>query len=187
MDKATYADMRGDPSEFEALWLRSVGLLEGSELSGQLCFQPEETVSRGEYLVMVMELAGIEPEKGELECGFADHEQTPEWMVPYLCSALRHGIVRGTNKPEGLCFCPDAPITQAQAAVIAQNILHLESDEEQAVFAQDNAVPTWAASSLDCLAQAGISLSSAVTEPMTRRDTACMLYQISKLLPASDS
>lgn len=187
MDKATYADMRGDPCEFEAMWMRNTGLLEGSELTGQLCFRPEETVSRGEYLVMVMELAGIAPEQGELECGFADHEQTPEWMVPYLCSALRHGIVRGTNTPEGLCFCPDAPITQAQAAVMAQNILNLDSNAEMAVFAQDDAVPTWAASSLDCLSQAGVSISSAVTEPMNRRDTACMLYQISKLLPMDNS
>lgn len=187
MDKATYADMRGDPSEFEAMWMRNVGLLEGSELTGQLCFHPEETVSRGEYLVMVMELAGMEPEQGELKCGFADQEQTPEWMIPYLCSALRHGIVRGTNTPEGLCFCPDAPITQAQAAVIAQNILQLDSNEELAVFAQDDAIPTWAASSLDCLSQAGVSISSAVTEPMTRRDTACMLYQISKLLPEDNT
>lgn len=187
MDKATYADMRGDPSEFEALWLRSVGLLEGSQLTGQLCFYPEETVSRGEYLVMVMELAGIEPENGELECTFADRDETPEWMMPYLCSALRHGIVRGTNGPDGLCFCPNTPITQAQAAVIAQNILQLDANDELAVFAQDDAVPTWAANSLDCLAQAGITLSSSVTEPMTRRDTACMLYQISKLLPEQNS
>jgi len=183
MDKATYADMQGDPSEFEAMWMRNRGLLEGSELTGQLCFHPEETVSRGEYLVMVMELAGMEPDMGELECSFADREKTPEWMVPYLCSALRHGIVRGAKTPEGLCFCPDAPITQAQAAVIAQNILQLDSNEEMAVFAQDDAIPTWAASSLDCLAQAGITITPAVTEPMTRRDTACMLYQISKLLP----
>ena len=183
MDKATYADMQGDPGEFEAMWMRNTGLLEGSELTGQLCFYPDNIVTRGEYLVMVMELAGMEPDTTELACSFADYEQTPEWMAPYLCTALRHGIVRGTNTPEGLCFCPDAPITQAQAAVIAQNILQLDSSEELAVFAQDDAIPTWAANSLDCLSQAGISFSSTVTEPMNRRDTACMLYQISKLLP----
>ncbi len=187
MDKATYADMQGDPSEFEAMWMRNTGLLEGSELTGQLCFHPDEIVSRGEYLVMVMELAGMEPDTAELECSFADYAQTPEWMAPYLCTALRHGIVRGANTPEGLCFCPDAPITQAQAAVIAQNILQLDSSEEMAVFAQDDAIPTWAASSLDCLSQAGISFSPAVTEPMNRRDTACMLYQISKLLPEDNA
>lgn len=187
MDKATYADMQGDPGEFEAMWMRNTGLLEGSELSGQLCFHPDNIVTRGEYLVMVMELSGMEPDATALECSFADYDQIPEWMAPYLCSALRHGIVRGTNTPEGLCFCPDAPITQAQAAVIAQNILQLESSEEMAVFAQDDATPTWAASSLDCLSQAGISFSSAVTQPMNRRDTACMLYQISKLLPENNT
>ncbi len=183
MDKATYADMQDDPNQFEALWLRSTGLYQGAEISGQLCFQPEDSVSRGEYLVMVMDLAGVEAEQGDLACSFADWEETPDYLTSYLCSALRHGIIRGTPSEAGLCFCPDAPITQAQAAVIAQNILKLDSEASQAVFALDDAVPTWAAGSLDCLAQAGIPLQSAVTEPMTRRSTACMLYELSKLLP----
>ena len=182
-DKAAYADMRGDPCEFEALWLRSTGLMDGAQVTGHACFYPNASVSRGEYLVMVMTLAGVEPEDGALECSFADKDATPDWVQPYLCSALRRGIVRGIAGADGsLCFCPDAPITQAQAAVMAQNILQLDGDPASAVFALDDAVPTWAASSLDCLAQAGIDISASVTAPMTRRDTACMLYQLSKLL-----
>lgn len=181
-DKAAYADMQDDPSAFEAMWLRSTGLMEGSAVNGHACFHPEETVSRGEYLVMVMELCGISPDTGATETGFADNAATPQWLKPYVCSALRRGIVRGTGTEAGLCFCPDAPITQAQAAVIAQNILELESDPASAVFAQDDSVPVWAAGSLDCLQQAGVDISACVTAPMTRRDTACMLYQLSKLL-----
>lgn len=181
MDKATYADMRGDRAEFEALWMRSTGLMQGDQVTGQLCFRPDENVSRGEYLVMAMELAGIEPEQDEMQSTFSDADETPQWMQPYLLGALRRGIIRGVRGPEGLCFCPRAPITQAEAAVIAQNILGLETDGTQTVFAGDDAVPTWASASLDALAQAGVTLSG-VNESMTRRDAACMLYQISKLL-----
>ncbi len=182
MDKATYADMKGDSREFEALWMRSTGLLEGSQVTGQLCFCPEETVTRGDYLVMLMTLAGIAPEEADVASTFADADATPQWMQGYLCSALRRGIIRGVNGPDGLCFCPHAPITQAQAAVIAQNILKLDTDSASAVFARDDAVPTWAGSSLDALTQAGVTLPTAATAPMNRRDTASMLYQISKLL-----
>ncbi len=181
MDTATYADMAGDPNEFEALWMRASGLMEGSQVTGRLCFRPEETVSRGEYLVMTMALAGLAPEEGT-QCVFADADQTPEWMQGYLCSALRQGVIRGIRRADGLCFCPQNPITGAQAAVIAQNILKLDADETKTVFADSNTVPAWAAHSMDALRQAGISLPSNATAPMTRRDAACMLYRMSRLM-----
>ncbi len=181
LDKATYADMDGDGAEFEAIWMRSTGLMQGDQVTGQLCFRPDETVSRGEYLVMAMTLAGIRPGAEDTVCTFADAEQTPEWMRPYLCCALRRGIIRGIRQPEGLCFCPHAPVTQAQAAVIARNILGLEGSGEHTVFASGDAAPAWAQESVDALAQAGVTLSDSGVE-MTRRATACMLYQISKLL-----
>lgn len=181
MDAAAYADMTGDPNEFEALWMRSTGLMEGSQVTGQLCFHPEETVSRGEYLVMAMALSGMKPEDGT-KCTFADSEQAPEWMQGYLCSALRQGVIRGMRRADGLCFCPQNPITGAQAAVIAQNILKLDADDTRTVFADDNAIPAWAASSMDALRQAGITLPANAAAPMTRRDCACMLYRMSRLM-----
>ncbi len=181
MDKATYADMDGDAAQFEALWLRSTGLLQGDQVTGKLCFRPDETVSRGEYLVMAMELAGVRPEACDAECTFTDAGDAPGWMQPYLSCALRRGIVRGIRRAEGLCFCPHAPVTQAQAAVMTQNLLGLEAPEGQSVFASDDAVPAWARRAVDALGQAGVSLRG-TDAPMTRRDTACMLYQISKKL-----
>ena len=180
MDKATYADMQGDRAEFEALWMRSSGLLEGSEVTGHLCFRPEETVTRAEYLVMVMKLADIAPET-DAEPTFCDSDAAPAWMRGYLCSALRRGIVQGIRRPEGLCFCPHAPVTQAEAAVIARNILDLEFPDSSSVFAGD-AVPAWAGPSVAALAEAGIPLRGEADAPLTRRDAACMLYQISRLL-----
>ena len=180
MDRAAYADMRGDRAEFEALWLRSSGLLEGGEVSGHLCFRPEQTVSRGEFLTMAMDLAGIAPDT-DTEPTFCDSGAAPEWMRGYLCGALRRGIVRGVRKPEGLCFCPHAPVTQAEAAVIARNILGLEADDASTVFAGSD-VPAWAGPSVQALASAGIPLTAGPDAPMTRRDAACMLYQISRLL-----
>ena len=180
VDRATYADMQGDSAEFEALWLRSSGLLRGGEVAGRLCFRPEQTVSRGEFLTMAMELADIAPET-DAASTFCDSDAAPAWMRPYLCSALRRGIVRGVKRPEGLCFCPHAPITQAEAAVIARNILDLAPPDSSSVFAGDS-VPAWAGPAVSALAGAGVPLRGSPDAPMTRRDTACMLYQISKLL-----
>ena len=181
MDRATYADMDGDGAQFEAMWLRSTGLLQGDRVAGKFCFRPEEPVSRGEFLAMTMELAGVRPTEDDAECTFADADSAPEWMRPYLACALRRGIVRGIRCGSRLCFCPDAPVTQAQAAVIAQRLLGLEGGGEHAVFAAGDAVPAWAREAVDALSQAGVPLQEA-DAPMTRRDTACMLYRISKLI-----
>ena len=180
MDKAAYADMEGDPNEFEALWLRNTGLMGGAEVSGHACFYPEQTVSRGEYLVMVMELCDMPPEEGT-QSTFADSAETPKWMQPYLCSALRRGIIQGEMRDDALCFCPNEPVTQAQAAVMVQNILKLDIDPAADVFAPEGNVPVWAESSLRCLSQAGMEFPSA-DAPLTRRDAACMLYRLSQLI-----
>ena len=180
MDRATYADMRGDSAEFEALWLRSSGLLAGGEVSGHLCFRPEQTVTRGEFLAMAMDLANIAPDYFA-EAAFCDSDAAPLWMRGYLCSAQRRGIVQGVRRPEGLCFCPHAPVTRAEAAVMARNILDLDPPDSSSVFA-DDAVPAWAGPSVAALARAGIPLRGAADAPLTRRDAACMLYRMSKLL-----
>lgn len=183
VDKAAYADMQGDTDEFEALWLRSTGLYSGQEISGQLCFAPEQTLTRGEFLAMAMGMAGIEPEQGELEVKLADYDETPEWLKPYLVSALRCGIVRGTPSEDGLRFCGSDPVTGAQAAVMLQNILHLQQPEDSTVFASEHSVPAWAMQSVQALSQAGLTLSGDCAAPLTHRQAACLLYEASTLLP----
>ena len=130
---------------------------------------------------MAMTLADISPTPEDAVCTFADADSAPEWMRPYLACAMRRGIVRGIRRPEGLCFCPHAPVTQAQAAVMAQRILGMEDGGTSAVFASDSAVPAWAQRAVGALREAGVRLSGEDV-PLTRRDTACMLYQLSSLL-----
>ena len=180
-DRDAYADMDGDAAEFEAQWMRATGLMQGDRVTGRLCFRPDAPVSRGEYLVMSMTLAGVKPEACDAQCAFADAEAAPEWMRPYLSCALRRGIVQGVRRDEGLCFCPNDGVTRAQAAVIARNLLGLEGSGDREVFAADGSVPAWARDAVDALAGAGVVLPDS-DAPMTRRDTACMLYQISKIL-----
>lgn len=181
-DKETYADMQGDVNEFEALWLRSTGLYEGSEVAGQLCFNPDHSVTRGEFLAMAMDLAGLKPETGDLQAQFADFDQTPQWVQPYLTAALRCGIVTGSQDAAGLRFRSQDPVTGAEAAVMLQNILKLDTAEDAAVFAPETAVPAWAMSSLQALNGAGFAFASDCTADLTRRDAACMLYRAKTLL-----
>lgn len=176
-DKTTFTDMAGDPDQFVAMWLKEQGIYGGETLAGNLYFHPDDTVTRGEFLVMVMDLLEISPETEELVSGFADESDTPEWMRPYIISALRSGIVSGVNSADGLVFRPTAELTRAEAAVMVNNILGLSGDNALSVFSADGDVPAWARSAVSALSEADVlNTSGSYLEPITMRECARLLY-----------
>ena len=116
-DAQTFADLDRD-DQFEAIWMREAGLFGGELISERLSFGPDQSVSRGDFLAMVMKLEGIDPEIGLQVSGFADAEDAAAWLRPYLASALRRGLIQGDATPDGLVFRPNQPITQAEAAAL---------------------------------------------------------------------
>ncbi len=185
-EKSVYADMDGDPDAFSAMWLREEGIFTGASVGGQLCFSPDEAVSRGEFLVMVMKLVEAEAAESAVSTGFADEAETPAWLRPYLVSALRGGMISGVSEGDGVLFLAQEDMTRAEAAVMVQNILKLPGADAAQVFSQeDSAVPAWAAKAAAALVQAGVSLElTDELQPLTRRDAAGLLYDIHALIEA---
>ena len=173
-DSRTFADLDGTQDQFEAMWTRTAGLCSGRSIGGTLCYGGQENVSRSEFLVMAMKLGGVPVEESLTVSGFADAQDAPAWLQPYLSSAMRRGIVRGTAAEEGLVFLPNEPITAEQAASILQNIWKLP------VSAATADTSDWTADALRALAEAGIPMKDA-EETLTRLDAARLFYQINKL------
>lgn len=178
--KATYSDMVDDPDQFEAMWLKDEGVFAGETIAGELCFNPDKTVTRGEFLVMTMRSLGIEADDAALTSGFADENRMPEWLRSYVVSAFRSGIVNGVNSDAGLVFRADAGLTKAEAAVIVQNILDLPA-AQSAAATDEQTLPAWCAASIIALRSNGIYDCTNAAEPMSRREVACLLYQVSRL------
>ena len=177
-DKAMYQDLSGDSLAYTAMWLKDRGVYTGKRIAGNLCFEPEGTLTRGEFLVMAMKLLGAEPESARLTSGFADESKTPAWMRPYIVSAFKSGMVSGVTSPDGMVFRPSSNLTRAEAAVMLQNILDLPQSQEAAVFSEDCAVPVWAQASVSALESAGISIPVTTSaENLTRREAAELLYE----------
>ena len=177
-DKAMYQDLAGDTLAYTAMWLKDRGVYTGKRIAGNLCFEPEGTLTRGEFLVMAMKLLGAEPESARLTSGFADESKTPAWMRPYTVSAFKSGMVSGVTSPDGMVFRPSSNLTRAEAAVMLQNILDLPQSQEAAVFSEDCAVPVWAQASVSALESAGISIPVTTSaENLTRREAAELLYE----------
>ncbi len=179
-DRTTFADLVGDRDQFYAMWLREQGLYSGQTLSGTLLFQPEQPVSRGEFLVMAMKLLGFEPEEETLSTGFADEEETPVWLRPYLVSALRAGLITGVASPEGLVFRHAAAVTQAEAAVMLDHMLGLSNRQTVPVFHDDD-LPAWAGDAVSCLSECGVHGLDQPSKSLAMRQVAALLYQVHQL------
>ena len=181
-DVRQYADTMGENCRFTAEWMRNTGLFEGEKVNGQLCFGPEKTVSREEFLAMVVQMLEI-PTKDTPETQLP--ADTPNWMKPYLAAALRAGLTAGL--PESTET--GAPITGAETAVVLQNALALTVDQqalETVAEEQPEEVPAWAAASLTVMAENGIVLTA--DQPMTRAEVAQVLYgayQLSATAPGT--
>ena len=187
-DRAMYQDLSGDSLAYTAMWLKDKGVYTGKRIAGNLCFEPESTLTRGEFLVMAMKLLGAEPESARLTSGFADENQTPAWMRPYIVSAFKSGMISGVTSPGGMVFRPESNLTRAEAAVMLQNILQLPQPQEAAVFAEDSAVPVWAQASVSALNEAGIIIPVTTSaENLTRREAAELLFECWTLCQARET
>ncbi len=172
-DSKQYKDTVGLPCRFEAEWMKNTGLFTGEKISGQSCFQPEKSVSRGEFLAMTVKALDIPTDDFD---DSAIPTDTPQWLKPYLAAALRAGLTDGI--PEMDTF--QEPVTGAEAAVMLQNALDLSLAEET-VFEEE--LPQWAALSVCAMTQNGVEVSA--NDPLTRGDAAQMLYRISQLAPTA--
>lgn len=116
---AVFADMEGDPQEFEALFLRNEGVFSGERIGGVLCFCPDKPVSEQEFLMMLMALTGLEPET----------EATGGWFAPWQAAALRAGLPTENR----------ALFTGADAAAVTDCLLELPGETVAACFSGDSA------------------------------------------------
>jgi len=184
-DKRVYADLENDDALFTAMWMKEEGLFSGTTIAGHLCFSPDTPVSRGEFLVMTMQVVGANADTAELHSGFVDEASAPVWMQPYIVSALSNGMIAGSRQDNQMVFRPNDAMTQAEAAMMLQNILQLPGSSVQAVISMetDSSVPVWAESAAAALCSAGIELDLTSDHALvTRSDAARMLYQVNCLM-----
>ena len=163
-DSRQYQDTVGEDCRFTAEWLRSTGLFTGEQVGDEICFQPEKTVTRGEFLSMLVNLLEIPVEEVD----------APQWVQPYLDAAIRSGLVTGWQQES---FNMDEAVTGAEAAVALQNALDLSAGHEEMTYGEE--APVWAAASLAVMAANGMELQA--EEALTRAEVSQMLYQVSRM------
>ncbi len=173
-DSRQYTDTVGMNCRFEAEWLKNTGLFTGESISGENCFFPEKTVSRGDFLAMAVKTLDIPLENGDYTGIPAD---VPMWLKPYVGAALRSGLLEGWPQSETGSWDMNSPITGAEAAVLLQNALDLTLEET--AVSENQEIPVWAADSLAVMSQYGLEMEC--NTALTRAQAAEILYQINTL------
>ncbi|MBR2047264.1 MAG: cadherin-like domain-containing protein [Oscillospiraceae bacterium] len=166
-----YSDTAGLPCRFSAEWLRQTGIFSGERLSGQLCFSPEQEVTRGQFLAMLMETLRMPVDHSQGERQFL--EDAPPWLRPYLAAALRAGII--TSDPEAAPFRSDDPISGREAREMIRLALGYALPT---ALTGTGAIAAWAS---DALPVEMLEMLPSGQTPLTRAEAAQVLYALSQL------
>ena len=154
-----YADTEGTDCCFSAQWMRSTGIFSGESLAGELCFQPEKKVTRGEFLTMVVKTLGVPLEENPEPKTLSAY---PKWLRPYAAAALRSGLTdRGVWQTED--WDSEMPASNQEAAELLCAALDLEGEDLSQVLAEKEIA----------LPEEG---------DLTRAQAANALYRLSKLV-----
>ena len=124
--------------------------------TGNMHFEPEETMTRGMVVTVLGKISGIETE-GYYERTFTDVDPQ-EYYGPYVKWASDCGLVQGNG--DGT-FSPEDPITREQMAVIMMHYadfegIYLEDKNEAAEFADASLIDDWAEASVRRAQVAGL-------------------------------
>ncbi len=178
----TFNDMSGSPYYNAALTMVESGIMSGTQVGADVYFYPEDTVTRGEFVVMTMHALGMEKVTDVATTRFADDADIPEYMKDYVAAAYELGYIKGINTEKGVCFEANRAITRAEAAVFLGSILDVSTPTVLPTFADSADVPAWAAPSLYSVNAIGVmntldgNISAA--EVVTRADAAQILTNL---------
>jgi len=115
-------------------------------------FQPDRSVTRAEFTVMLMNV--LKPQSEGVILTFADKTNIGEWAQKAVAQAVEAGIITGY---EDGSFRPDAEITRLEMAFMLAKVTGQSSETQSATgFADDSEIPVWAKSSIAYLKQTSI-------------------------------
>ncbi len=186
----TYADTQDSAAATAAQHLAEAGIFTGAKIGDQYYFEPDKSVSRSEFLAMVMETAGRDV-TGVTMTGFCDDESIPTWAKAYAAAGVADGIVQGRTTAEGVAFQGEKPISFNEAATVLDRVLDLGDVELDVWYADREEVPSWAAQAVGnmeavSVLSAGSFGSATMERAVTRADAAQMLSAAKTLLDGEE-
>ena len=151
-----FTDMLRHKDHNDAVKAANYNIMSGVFVDGKLCFSPESTPTKAEFLAMALKASGSNGKVYVSNTGFDDDSDIPSNLKKYVAYAVNEGIISGTKTEQGVFFYPNSPITRAEAAVIVSNIINAESYKEKTNFKDLSDIPSWAEEDIMSLAEMNI-------------------------------
>jgi len=145
-DNLYYADLDGHMCAAAAMRLTEDGIFSGSSVGGVNFFSPDQSMTRGEFLVCAMRAAGYGDLTPTSLPMFANASDIPDYLSGYLAAAYRDGIVHGGVDTSGnTVFDHSETISRAEAAVLLYRLFDIDTPVAVPVFSaeEEAALPAW--------------------------------------------
>ncbi len=144
-----FSDIAGHWAEASIQQAVSMGMVKGYTDG---TFQPNQTVTRAEFAVMLMNV--LKPQGAAVDLNFIDTDTIGVWAKTAIAQAVQAGIITGYGDGG---FHPNAEITRAEMAVILAKALGKSAEVKRTTsFADDKNIPAWAKASVEFVKRAGI-------------------------------
>lgn len=131
-----YEDLSDDPSlASSARTLAANSILDGTKVGNLSCFYPDRSISRADFLVAAMSAAGILDLPDCTDTGFADDDEIPGAVKPYVAVAYRLGYLGGRVKDGAVFFMPNEAITYSEATSLIDRLLLPDAKGRQVALA----------------------------------------------------
>ena len=173
----SYADTDTCASATAAMELAERGVFVGAKVGDRYFFEPERTVTRGEFVAMCLKAANLH-ESDVTVTGFCDDESIPTWAKSVAASALRSGMVRGVTTAEGVAFRAENAVTLGEAATVLNRLLEVTDVDVGELYGE--AAGAWSAQAVAnlesvSLLPSGSFGSPALAQTLTRAEAAELL------------
>lgn len=178
MSEIVYNDMKERAEYNAAVALSAMGVMSGELVGDGFYFNPDECVSRAEFLALAMKSLGIRPEGSE--CFFDDSGEIPTALVGYVAEGARRGAVNGELVGTKLLFSPNEKIGIFEAADIMYKLLGNLGGDEDEVYSDYSDIPVTYRGAFAAMQTLGVIDTSGIKADgnVTRADAAEMLYRL---------
>lgn len=177
-----FADMSGHKALNAVLEVSDEYMPCTKNADGTYSFNPEGTVTKEEFLALVMDVMGAKNVPTLTKTRFADDDKIDPKYKGYFESAFVLGIIEGERKPDGIYVNPKSQITTAEASVIINKIIGTRADTTTTTFADESEIPDWAKTAITSLTELGIldkeNGKINPNSPLTRAQTAQILMSL---------
>ncbi len=105
-----YDDLDGQACAYAAAVLNETGLFTGERIGSRLCFCPEKTVTRAEFLSLCLQLDGSAEGFAVMRTAYEDDKAITAWVKECWVSAQLYGFAPGNEE-----FCAFDPVRADEA------------------------------------------------------------------------